>query len=100
LAIQSPKIKNNFKKITSELFCRIYRIEENVGTTTRAEGPKYISNYADGIGRVLRVVQFGVQSALAVGAKDGDIERRVKAYADNLGLEVFEDEDGNLLVVQ
>jgi hypothetical protein len=45
-------------------------------------------------------VPFGVQSALAVGTKDGEIEKRVKAYSDNLGLEVFEDESGNLLVVQ
>jgi hypothetical protein len=51
---------------------RIYRIEDNVGTATRAEGPKYISNYADGIGKVLRVVPFGVQSVLNASTKDID----------------------------
>jgi hypothetical protein len=70
LPVESPRAKNKFKKITSELFCRIYRIEDNVGTTTRAEGPKYISNYADGIGRVLRVVPFGLKSAMMAGGKD------------------------------
>lgn len=72
--------------MTGEQFTRLYRVEDNVGTTVRMEGPKYVSNYADGIGKVLRVVPFGAQGSLANSSKDVDIEARVKIYAEVLGL--------------
>lgn len=55
--------------------------------TSRVEGPKYVCNYADGIGKVFRVIpSSGFNSVVASGIKDFDLEKRVKIYEENLGL--------------
>lgn len=58
----------------------MYKVEDNLGTTSRVEGPKYISNYVDGIGKVLRVVPFGSLSILGSVAKETDISKRLKIF--------------------
>lgn len=45
--------------MNSQEFASQYRIEQNVGTTTRLEGPKFVSSLVDGSCRILRVINFG-----------------------------------------
>lgn len=98
---QEPAIdKPRLKKMSADQFCRIYRIQENVGTTVRVQGPKYVSNYADGIGRVLRVVPYGIEASLGQSSRDVDIQARIRAYSEILGLDLYEDDKGNMLILQ
>lgn len=62
--------KPRFKRINGLQFCSQYRIEENIGNTSRVEGPKYISNYSDGTGKVLRVIPATVLAGQAAAGKN------------------------------
>ena len=53
------------------------------------QGPKFVSNVIDGSCKILRVLNF----------RDYD-QKRLKVYKEILDLEVYEDENGNMLVLQ
>lgn len=88
---QEPAVeeaKPKYRRLTTnELLCT-YRIESTLDLSCKLEGPKYLSSLVDGSSRVLRVL-----------ALPDTNERRLEVYRRLVGFEVFENEEGALMVL-
>lgn len=49
---------------------------------------------------MLRVVPYGIEASLGQSSRDVDIQARIRAYSDILGLDLYEDDKGNMLILQ
>jgi len=82
------EVKPKYKKMTINELLTTYKIDSTLDLSSKIEGPKYLSNLVDGSSKVLRVLNIS----------DID-ENRLEVFKRIIGFEVYENEEGSLMII-